>query len=433
MIRYLLIFLIAALPARAIDIQEVTSEGGITAWLVEEHSIPIVSFEILFKGGAGVETPETQGATHLMMGLLEEGAADMDATAYAEAVETLAARFSFDSSRDSVSVDATVLRENLDASMELLRLALLEPSFDQVAFDRVKGQVESILRGNATDPRSIGSERLFADAFAGHPYALTIEGTPETLEALTPADMETAHLNALVKSRVSVGVVGDITAEELGPLLDKLLGDLPDTGPDLPELTTTQAAGGVSIIDFPSPQSNALLAQVSIARDDPDYIAAYVMNHILGTGFTSRLNQEVREKRGLTYGVSSFLVPFQFASLHMASLASENDKMAEAIDVIRAEWSRMATDGVTAEELDAAKKYLTGSYVLRFDSNEAIASALAGLQYGELPINYINTRNDEVNALTVEDINRVAARLLQPDALQIVVVGQPTGLTDTAN
>lgn len=431
MIRYLFIFLIAALPARAIDIQEVTSDGGITAWLVEEHSIPIVSIEIIFKGGAGVDASEVQGATHLMMGLLEEGTTGMDSTAYAQAVEALAARFGFDASRDNVSVSATVLRENLDASMALLRLALVEPSFDQVAFDRVRGQVESILRANTTDPRALGSQRLFADAFSGHPYSLSIEGTFETLATLTPADMEVARQNALVTSRVFVGVVGDITAAELGPLLDNLLGELPSDGPALPNRTTTQALGGVTVIDFPSPQSNAILSHVSIPRDDPDFIAAYVMNHILGTGYTSRLNQEVREKRGLTYGVGSFLVPLQNAALHMASVASENDKMAEAIDVIRTEWAKLATDGVSPEELDAAKKYLTGSYVLRFDSNEAIASGLAGLQYGDLPIDYINTRNDRVNALTVEDINRVAARVLKPDELQIVVVGQPTGMGES--
>lgn len=423
-----LIATLFALPAYAIDIEEITSDGGITAWFVEEHSIPIVSIDILFRGGGSIDAADKQGATNLMMGLLEEGAGDMDATQFQEAAETLAVRFSFNAGRDSVSIGATVLRENLDASMELLGLAINEPNFDDIAFARVKGQVESILRSDTTNPRSISGDRLFADAFAGHPYGRTLEGTPETVAALTQQDMRDAHAAALVKSRVSIGVVGDITPEELSPLIDALLGALPQIGPELPAMTDTIAAAGTTVIDFPSPQSTAIMAHTSILRDDPDYIAAYVMNHILGTGFISRLNQEVREKRGLTYGVSSFLVPFQSAALHMASVSAENDKIAGAVEVIRTEWAKMATDGVTAEELDAAQKYLTGSYPLRFDSNGAIASALAGLQFGNLPIDYINTRNDQVNAITVEDINRVAARLLKPESLQVIIVGQPTGL-----
>ncbi len=429
MIRLLAILLVCAAPLRAMTVQEITTESGITAWLVEEHSIPIVSMDILFRGGASIDLPDKHGATHLMMGLLEEGAGDMDATAYAEAVEALAARFSFDASRDTVSVEATVLREHLGDSMALLRMALVEPNFDQVAFDRVRGQVDSLLRYNARDPGDIAVGQLFSDAFPDHPYGRTVEGTVESIALLTPEDMHIARERALVRSRVFVGVVGDITAEELMILLDNLLGDLPTEGPDLPENVVTQAEPGIRVIDFPSPQSNAYLAHESIPRDHPDYISLYILNHIFGSGYVSRLNQEVREKRGLTYGVGSFLVPFQNASLHIASVASENAKMAEALDVIKAEWERISTEGVTTEELEAAKRYLMGSYALRFDSNQAIASGLAGLQFGGLPIDYINIRNDLVEAVTLDDINRVAREHLHPDRLQIVVVGQPDGLT----
>lgn len=423
-----LIASLLATPVFATDIKVVTSKGGITAWLVEEHSIPIVSMDILFRGGASIEPVNKHGATLLMTGLLEEGAGDMDASEYLIATEELAAQFSFDAGRDSVSISATVLRESLDASMELLRLAMIEPRFDQVAFDRVRGQVESVIRADQTDARSLGGDRFRVLSFGEHPYARTLEGTLDSIASLTPDDMRSAHQNALVKSRVIIGVVGDITAEELGVLLDNLLSTLPENGPDLVGFTEMQAEGGVEIIDFPSPQSTAVFGHAGIARDDPDYLIAYVMNHILGTGFTSRLNQEVREKRGLTYGLASFLVPYNRAALYMGSVSSENAKIAEAMDVIRAQWRLMAEEGVTAEELDAAQKYLTGSYPLRFDSNGAIASIMAGLQFANLPLDYINTRNDLVNAVTVEDINRVAARLLQPDKLQVVIVGQPEGI-----
>lgn len=421
--------LLFALPAHATDIQKVTSPGGITAWFVEEHSIPIVSLELLFRGGAAVDPTDKHGATNLMVGLLEEGAGDMNATEFLEATEALAARFGFDSGRDSVSISATMLRENMTASLDLLHLAITEPTFDDVAFERVRGQVNSIIRSSETNPRAIAGSRFRMLAFEGHPYARNSDGTLESVAALTPQDMHDTHKTAMTRDNVIVSVVGDLTADEVGVLLDSLLADLPETSPATVPTTGTQASGGIEVIDFPSPQSTAIFGHAGIERDDPDYVAAYVMNHILGTGFSSRLNQEVREKRGLTYGVSSFLVPYSHAALYMGSVSSENDKMAEAIEVIRAEWARMATDGATAEELLAAQQYLTGSYPLRFDSNGAIAGILAGLQFAGLPIEYVADRNDLVNAITLDDLNRVAVRLLQPDNLSIVIVGQPDGIT----
>lgn len=430
--RYILslIFVIAfAIPASATNIQKVTSESGITAWLVEEHSIPIVSIDILFRGGASIEPEDKHGATYLMTGLLEEGAGKYNATEFLEATETLAARISFDTSRDMVSISATVLKENLTPSMELLRVALTEPRFDNVAFERVRRQVDSIIQRAETNPRSLGASLFRTLAFGDHPYARSLEGTLESVAALTPQDMRDAHQAALTRDRIVVGVVGDITPEELATLLDTVFAELPVSGSEIVPMTKMQVEGGNDIIDFPSPQSVAIFGHEGIMRDDPDYIAAYVMNHILGTGFTSRLNQEIREKRGLTYGVASFLTPYDRAALHMGSIASSNENIAEALRLIREEWARMAGEGVTQEELEAAQKYLTGSYPLRFDSNSAIASILAGLQFANLPIEYVATRNDAVNAITIDEINRVAARLLQPDKLRFVIVGQPQGIS----
>ena len=241
--------------------------------------------------------------------------------------------------------------------------------------------------------------------------------------------MKTAHMAALTRDRIVVGAVGDITPEELADLLDTVFAELPVSSSEYVPYTNMEADGGIDIIDFPSPQSVAIFGHEGIMRDDPDYTAAYVMNHILGTGFTSRLNQEIREKRGLTYGVGSFLSPYDRAALYMGSISSSNGNIAEALELIREEWAKMANAGVTDEELDAAQKYLTGSYPLRFDSNGAIASILAGLQFANLPIDYVTTRNDAVNAITVDDINRVATRLLQPQNLRFVIVGQPEGIT----
>ncbi len=422
----------AAAPLRAAnEIQVVTSPGGITAWLVEEQSIPMVSMQFYFKGGGSLDPADKQGATNLMMGLLEEGATGITATEFAERSDELGARFSFDAGRDSTSVTASMLTANLDQSIALLRLALIEPTFDQVAFDRVQGQVFSILRSDATDPSAIASDRFQELAYPGHPYARNPDGTLETVAALTPDDMRVAFARALTKDRLIIGVVGAISAQELAPLLDDLLGDLPDTS--VGEVPDTQVAlsGGVEVIPFDTPQSVALFGHAGLSRDDPDYLTAYVLNHIMGgRATTARLTVEVRKKRGLTYGISTFLLPFQHAAVYMGHLNSGNDTMAEAIEIIQAEWAKMAEHGVTQQELDQAKRYLTGAYALRFSGNAAIAGILTGLQVADLGVDYISTRNDLVNAVTLDDINRVAARLYQPENLQFVVVGQPVGLVE---
>ena len=430
MIRIVLLMIAMALPAKAAtDIIEVTSPGGIKAWLVQEPSIPMVALQLSFRGGTSIDTPGKEGATNLMMGLLEEGAGELDAQGFLEAEEALAARFSYDAYRDSVSIDAEMLTENLDEAVELLRLAIVEPRFDDVAVERVRGQVLSIIESDSTDPDAIAGRTLREVAYAGHPYSVADEGTLESVEALTRDDLIAAHKAALVKGRVFVGAVGDITPERLGALLDRLLGDLPQDGPDLPPEFSPLLDGGVDVVDLDVPQSVALFAHEGIPRDDPDYLTAYVLFELFGgSGFTSRLMTEVREERGLTYGVYAFLAPSQSAALVMGSLASGNETMAEAIDVVRAEWRKMGETGISQDDLDKAKLFLTGAYPLRFDSNVKIAGILVGLQIVGLPIDYITNRNELVEAVTLEEANRVAARIFDADALHFFVVGRPNGL-----
>lgn len=420
------------LPARAIDIQAVTSPGGIKAWLVEERSIPFTALEIRFKGGASLDREGKRGAIHLMAGLIEEGAGELDSAGFAAAREALAASYGFDVYDDAFSISAQFLTENREEALALLRSAIVEPRFDEAAIERVRAQVVSIIRSEEKEPSDIARRTLMNMTFGDHPYGSPLEGTIESVEALTRDDIVNAHLDVFARDRIYVGAVGDISAEELGVILDELLGALPATGAPMPVDAEFALSGGQTIVDFNTPQSVALFAHEGIERDDPDFFPAYVMNQIFGAGgFGSRLMEEVREKRGLTYGVSTYLVPKDYGELVMGQVASSNDRVAEAISVIRDEWRKLATEGVTAEELADAKTYLTGAYPLRFDGNGTIASILVGMQMDDLPIDYADTRNDKVNAVTLEDIKRVAARVLRPDDLHFVVVGQPEGLEST--
>ena len=429
----LFLVLMFASPVRAgLEINEVTSPGGIKAWLVEEHSIPFITLEIRFKGGTSLDLEGKRGATYMMSGLLEEGAGDLDAQEFLIAREALAAQFGFDSHGDAVSISAKFLSENKQESVELLRKALLEPRFDQDALDRVRAQVISIIASDQKDPNEVASETFDRLAYADHPYATPSTGTADSVNLLSRDDIIDAHKNVLARDRMYVSAVGDISAEELGALLDELLGDLPETGGPMPIRADVNLTGGVTVVDLPTPQSVAVFGHAGIKRDDPDFFVAYVMNQVFGSsGFTSRLSNEVREKRGLTYGVYTYLASYDLAELYLGSVASANDRIAEAVRVIRDEWQKLAENGVTKEELDAAKKYLTGAYPLRFDGNARIASILVGMQLDDLPITYADTRNDKINAVTQEDVARVAKRLMRPEDLRIVVVGQPVGLEST--
>ncbi|MDJ0821736.1 MAG: pitrilysin family protein [Paracoccaceae bacterium] len=424
---------VAALPAWAeIKIQEVTSPNGFEAWLVQEPSIPFVSLELRFRGGASLDAPGKRGATNLMVGLLEEGSGDLDARGFAEATEALAARFDYDVGDDAVAVSASFLTENRDEAVALLRESLVNPRFDEDAVERVRAQVLTGIRQDAKDPDTIVGAQFDALVFGDHPYGTAYEGTLDSVAGLTRDDLIAAHRGVMARDRVYIAAAGDISADELGALIDTLLSDLPETGLKQPADIAVETTAGVTVVPFDTPQSVAVFGHVGLERDHPDFFTAFVMNQALGGGgFEARLMNEVREKRGLTYGIYSYLVPKDHAHLLMGRVASANDRIAETIEVVSDEWRKMATEGVTEDELARVKTYLTGAYPLRFDGNGPIARILVGMQMDDLSPDYVVTRNAKVEAVTLEDVQRVATELLQPEALRFVVVGQPEGLEDT--
>ena len=433
MIRILvaLFILSAGLVQAEVKIKTLTSPGGIAAWLVDEPTIPFTALEIMFSGGAALDPADKRGAAYLMMGLLEEGSGTMNAQAFAAAQEALAASFSFNVYDDTVVISIRFLTENREESLALLKMALTQPRFDLEAIERVRTQVLSILASNAQDPDFVASSTWAQIAFGDHAYGTPREGTQSSIAAITRDDIIAVRQMLFVRDNLFVSAVGDISEGELGSLLDDLLGDLPAGFGFKTAPVEFATKGGLTVVNLPTPQSVALFGHAGIDRDDPDFFAAYVLNTILGgRGVESRLSTEVREKRGLTYGVSSFLVGKEEANMLMGQVASANDRIGSAIEVIRNEWIKMAQHGVSQTELIDAQTYLTGAYPLRFDGNAKIANILVGMQRQGLSTDYINTRNDQINAVTLTQINRVAAELLQPEALHFVVVGQPKGLNE---
>ncbi|MEO0819796.1 MAG: pitrilysin family protein [Pseudomonadota bacterium] len=420
-----------ALPtaADAVEVQELTSPAGQSFWLVSEPSIPIVALEMSFTTGARLDPDGREGLTRLVMGLLDEGAGERDAVAFSAEADALSARFGFSAGRDSVTVSARMLTETIEPASALLAEALSSPRFDADALERVRGQALSGIASDETDPGAISQRRWFSAAFAGHAYARPTSGTAESVGAITRDDLVAQHKRILTRSSALIGIVGNIDAAAAGALIDRVLAGLTAGEPVAFAPPETEIPPGQTVVDFDVPQSVVLFGHAGIAREDEDYIPAFVMNYILGGGgFSSRLMTEVREKRGLAYGVYAYIAGLDGAPLYLGRVQTANARVAESIAVIREEWARMAAEGVTEEELAKAKRYLTGAFPLRFDSNAKIARFLVGMQESGLGTGYIDERNGLIEAVTLEDIRRVAARVLQPDALSVVVVGKPEGL-----
>ena len=413
----------------AATVERVVSPGGIEAYLLSEPSIPFMSLSLHFRGGAALDPSGLEGLASLASGLLDEGAGELDSAAFQTELEDLAIRLSFDAGRDEFTGRLKTLTKHRARAFELLRLALTAPRFDAEPVDRIRNQLQANLRRRAEEPDYLAALTWFATAVPDHAYGRPVQGTIETLAAIERTDLERFVDTRFTKDRLIVGVAGDVTAAELGPLLDIAFGDLPERGAPS-ELGPARPVGsGTVVVRKAVPQSQVLFGQAGLARADPDFYAAYVTNHMLGgSGFTARLTEEVREKRGLAYSVYSYLYPLDQAPLWLGGLGTANAAVGEALQVVRKELAGMAAGDITQAALDDAKTYLTGSFPLRLTTNDAIAATLVTMQVDEVGIDYLERRNDYIEAVTLEDVRRVAARLYDPEHLLVVVVGEPAGL-----
>lgn len=424
--------LLAVTPAQAIEIEEVISPGGIKAWLVQDDTADLVSMSFSFRGGALMDPNGREGTANLLASTLDEGAGDLDSQAFRQRLEDQSITVSFSAGLETFAGSFTTLNRYRDDAVQLLQLALSSPRFDTDAVERIRGQILVSLNRKVSDPQTIAGKTLYATLFADHPYNRSSDGTIEGMQAVTVEDMRTYMDRVLTKDRLLIGVVGNITAEDLAPILDKAFGALPESGSGIEIATPQIEKGDTVVVEKDIPQSTILFAQPGLTRLDPDFYPAYVLTHILGGGgFESRLMQEVREKRGLAYSAYAYMRDFDEAGLIIGGVGTRNDAVVESISVVRQEWEDLRTNGVDQTALDNAKAYLTGSYPLRFTSSGAIARILVGIQFYDFPIDFVENRNALVDAVTLDDVNRVAGSLLDPSALTVVVVGKPEGVTAT--
>jgi zinc protease len=416
--------LAASAPASAAaKIQRLVSPGGIEAWFVQDATVPLVAMEYAFSGGSTQDPAGKPGVGSFAGNMLDEGAGDLDSNAFHERLERRAITMNFSVTRDYFRGSMRMLKEDSGEAFDLLRMALTSPRFDAEPLERVRSQMVSNARRETSNPVAIAGHRFWEQAYGTHPYAWRPNGTLESLSAIQAADLKDYTRRVLAKDTLKVAVVGDIDAETLGKLLDTTFGALPAKA-SLTPVPAVDAAKppqhAFAMLDVP--QTSINFGGPGIARNDPDFMAAYIVNHILGGGsLSSRLYKEVREKRGLAYSVSQSLIWMPKSSIFAGTTATRADKATETLDTITSEIARMGSEGPTQQELDEAKSYLKGSQMLALDTSSKIASALVQYQLDNLGIDYIEKRNAIVDAVTLEDAKRVAKRIWGQGLLSVSV------------
>ena len=379
--------------------------------------------------GRARTTPTRPGTASLAANLLDEGAGELDSKAYHERLENHAIELGFQVGRDYFHGSLRALNEHRDEAFDLLHLALTAPRFDADAVERVRGQVLSLLRRDSTNPNKLASDSWWQNAFPDHPYGRDSRGTLESVPRITTGDLRDYVRRAFARNGLTISIVGDIDPKTAGALIDRAFAGLPAKN-DLKPVpkASPHNLGRRIVIPLDVPQAVVTFGGQGIARNDPDFMAAYIVNHILGGGsFSSRLYQEVREKRGLAYGVSDSLVWFRSAAVVLGGTATRADRTGDALKVIEHETKRMAENGPTPEELAAAKSYLKGAYALALDTSNKIAAQLTQIQLDELGIDYMQRRSALIDAVTLADAKRVAKRLYGGGML-VTVAGRPKGL-----
>ena len=418
--------------ASATKIERVVTPGGIEVWLVRDPTVPLLAIDFGFRGGATQDPADKIGTANMMVSLIDEGAGDIEGKVFHERLENKAIELSFNAGRETIRGTLRTLKENQDEAFELLRLCLTAPRFEPAAVERIRAQIISRLQRGTTNPNEISSRTWWDAAFPNHPYSWQVNGTVESVPSVTVDDMKTYMRRVLTRDTLKIGVVGDIDAATVSRLVDKTFGSLPAKG-DLRPIPDVQmqGIGRRIVVDLDVPQSVVTFGTYGVQRSDPDFMAAYIVNHILGGGsFSSRLYREVREKRGLAYGVYDSLVWLYHSAVLLGGTATRSDAARESLEVIESEVKIMAKEGPSQEEIDKAKTYLKGSFALGLDTSTKIASQLVNMQLDNLGIDYIDRRPELIDAVTLADTKRAAKRLLDPGML-VTVVGRPQGLSSS--
>jgi zinc protease len=420
-----------AIPAHALKIQEVHSPGGITAWLVEDYTVPIISMQFSFEGGTTQDPKGKEGLANLMTGLFDEGAGKLDSETFQNELDVAAADMGFSADRDRITGSIRMLTDHQDDAFKLLALAVNDPRFDKGPVDRIREQIVAGIKSSEKRPRKIAGRKWREALYGSHPYSRPEEGTEESLASITPDDLRNLHKDIFARSNLKIAVVGAINAGKLAGVLDEVFGALPEKADLLPVTKADVKLGQIIDVKADQPQTSIQLAYPGVYRSDPRFFAAYLMNNILGGGdLGSQLSNELRNKRGLVYGVNSYLATNEYSSALGISTSTRSDRAAETLSVIRDVVAKMASEGPSEGALKSEKQYVLGSYAINnLGSSSDIASALLGMQQEHLGIDYIDRRQELIDGVTLDDVREIAKTLLSAIPAVMVVGPDPAKVT----
>ena len=418
----------------ATKIQHLISPGGIEAWFVQDATVPLIAMEYAFGGGAAQDPADKPGVANMVASLIDEGSGDLDSKTFHERLDRRAIELSFSATRDYFRGSLRMLKDNKDEAFDLLHMALTSPHFDATDVERIRSQIVSGLRRDTTNPNALAGRKFLEIAYGDHPYGRQASGTLESVPTITVADMKDYVRRVIAKDTLKIAVVGDVDPATLGKLLDQTFGGLPAKAsltpvPDIVAAKPPQRA----FVPLDVPQTVISFGGPGIMRNDPNFMAAYVVNHIIGGGgLSSRLYHEVREKRGLAYSVYQTLLWMDHSALFIGNTGTRADRAGETLDAVEKEIRRMAEEGPTQQELDEAKSYLKGSQMLQLDTSSKLASGLLQYQLDRLPIDYLEKRNAIVDAVTLADAKAVAKRLWGQGLLTVIVGRAPQAAAEPA-
>ncbi len=407
-------------------IQHWQTSNGVRVLFVETNQLPMVDIQVVFDAGSARDG-DMPGVANLTSDLLNEGAGGLTADQIADRFEGVGAQFNASADRDTATVSLRSLTDEdlLGPAVETLTQVLQSPSFPKAAFERERKRMLVALQQEQESPGDIANNKFYAVLYGNHPYASDPTGTPEALKAMTRDDVAAFQHRYYVADNALVVIVGDLSKDRAQRLADTLMDKLPKGQhaaplPPAPPLEKSQTV----MVPHTSTQTHVLSGEVGITRKDPQFFALYVGNHVLGgNGLVSRLAEEIREKRGLSYSTYSYFLPLAAKGPFIIGLQTRNKEVKQAIDVMNQTLTKYVADGPTAEELKEAKQNITGGFPLRIDSNRKIADYLALIGFYDLPLDYLNTFNKHVEQVTVADIRTAFKQHVHPDKRLTVVVG----------
>jgi len=423
---FVLFLLLPCFASAATKVNEVTSRG-VKAWVITDNSLPIVAVKLSFKNaGFAYDPAAKQGLAYFVASTLNEGAGEWDSQAFQKALDENAIQMQFAADADNFYITLKTISSNLDLALKMLSAALTNPHFNGDDVQRVRAQIATMISKSDEEAGFLAGKKFNEIMFKNHPYSNLEMGSLTSVAAITPDDLINYIATKFARQNLVVGIVGDVDANLAETIVREIAGNLP-LKPSFAAIKAVESfpSNIVQNVHINNPQTTIIFGSKGIKRSDPNFFAAYMLDHILGgDGFESRLVNIVREKNGMAYYIGTSLHNADYADLWLGSVGTKANQTAQVIDLIKKEYKKMADKGVTQKELDAAKSYITGSFALNVDKIEKLASYLVMMQLEDLWLEYLEKRNSYVDAVTLEQVNTLAKALISAESLVFVTAGK---------